>query len=142
MPGPRLLLPLVRGECSPFVNCTAKDAILNLIINSDLEEDGGSTMTCAQSSGSYVLMCKNLYENSCQVGNSPDAASLIQNMKANDTDSYGVLLIALIVCVILVMALVLSNLMLITKIRKAQKQSMKNEGDSEMLDELVQMKEQ
>jgi hypothetical protein len=87
-------------------------------------------------------MCQNLYENSCQVGNSPGAASLIGNMNANDTDSYGTLLITLIICVVLVMVLVATNLTLITKIRKAQKKTLKNEGHSDPMDELVQMTDQ
>ena len=138
MSGPRLILPLALGDCSPFVNCTQRDALRNHILSLDFEDDGmHSTMTCAQSSSSYVILCQNLYESSVQVQNTPDAETLIQKMNANDRDdAYGILLIALLICVILIVFLVLTNLTLITKIRQAQR------GQSELLEEVVEMKEQ
>ena len=143
MPGPRLLLPISSGDCSPFLNCTQRDALINLILNLSFEDDGlDNTMTCAQSNTSYVLLCQNFYEDSIQGQNSPDAATLIQNMNANDWDAYGILLIALLICVILIIVLVLTNLTLISKMRQSQQQFMNNDGQSELLEEVVEMKEQ
>ena len=143
MPGPRLLLPIATGDCSPFLNCTQRDALINLILRSDFEDDGlDPTMSCAHSNGSYVLLCQNFYENSIQVENAPDAENLIRKRNVNDREASGILLIALLICVILIMVLVLTNLTLITKIRQSQKQSMKNDEQSELLDGFIEMKKQ
>ena len=138
MSGPRLILPLALGDCSPFVNCTQRDALRNHILSLDFEDDGmHSTMTCAQSSASYVILCQDFYQNLIQVQTSPNAETLIQTMNGNDRDAYGMLLIALLICVILIIVLVLTNLTLITKIRQAT-----DNGQSELLEEVVEMKEQ
>ena len=107
----------------------------------DFEDDGlDNTMTCAQSNGSYVLLCQNFYENSIQVENSPDSATLIRKRNANDRDSYEILLIVLLMCVSLIMVLGITTL--ITKIRLSQKQLMNNHGQSKLLEDEVEMKKQ
>ena len=63
MDGPRLELAFgPRNSCSPFSNCTQRDELLNIISKFSFEDDGrDDNMNCAQSSGSYVLICHSLY---------------------------------------------------------------------------------
>ena len=62
MAGPRLELAFGPKTCSPFSNCTHRDELLNIISKFSFEDDGrDDNMNCAQSSGSYVLICQSLY---------------------------------------------------------------------------------
>ena len=62
MTGPRLELAFGPETCSPFSNCTHRDDLLNIISKFSFEDDGrDDNMNCAQSSGSYVLICQSFY---------------------------------------------------------------------------------
>ena len=62
MAGPRLELAFGPQTCLPFSNCTHRDELLNIISKFSFEDDGrDDNMNCAQSSGSYVLICQSLY---------------------------------------------------------------------------------
>ena len=62
MAGPRLELAFGPQTCLPFSNCTHRDELLNIISKFSFEDDGrDDNMNCAQSSGSYVLICQSFY---------------------------------------------------------------------------------
>ena len=62
MTGPRLKLAFGPQTCSPFINCTHRDELLTIISKFSFDDDGrDDNMNCAQSSGSYVLICQSLY---------------------------------------------------------------------------------
>ena len=62
MTGPRLKLAFGPQSCLPFSNCTHRDELLKIISKFSFEDDGhDDNMNCAQSSGSYVLICQSFY---------------------------------------------------------------------------------
>jgi tetrahydromethanopterin S-methyltransferase subunit E len=128
MPGPRLLLHFGGESCSPL-NCTQRDNLINSIINLDFQQDGfDSTMSCAQSSSSYTLMCRNKY-NDLVV---PSSSNSIETSGLSDQ----IIWMAILICVIVIVLLILNTMRLVRKVKKYENRERSYKEDHENENEL------
>ena len=133
MSGPRLLLHFGGEDCNPL-NCTQRDDLINRIINLDFQEDGyDSTMSCAQSSSSYTLMCRNKYND---LVSGPTMSSSVATSGLSDQIIWMVIL----VCVIVIVFLTLNTVRLVKKVKAYEIKEMWTEDhDSETPMEIIKI---
>ena len=132
MSGPRLLLHFGGENCNPL-NCTQRDDLINTIMNLDFQQDGfDSTMSCAQSSSSYSLMCRNKY-NDLVAG--PSSSNSIETSGLSDQ----IIWIAILICVFVIVLLILNTMRLVRKVKvyenreRSYKENHENEDQLEII---------
>ena len=129
MPGPRLLLHFGGANCNPL-NCTQRDALINNIMNLDFQQDGfDSTMSCAQSSSSYSLMCRNKYD---ELVARPSSSNSIETSGLSDQ----IIWMAMLLCVILIVLLILNTIRLARKVKNYEKREWAYKENQENEDQL------
>merc|ERR1712001_145249 len=103
MPGPRLLLHFGGDKCNPL-NCTQRDHLINSIMNLDFQQDGfDNDMSCAQSSSSYTLMCRNIYD---ELVAEPITSNSIETSGVSEQITW----MAILICIIAIVLLILNTM--------------------------------
>ena len=132
MSGPRLLLHFGGENCNPL-NCTQRDDLINTIMNLDFQQDGfDSTMSCAQSSSSYSLMCRNKYNDLVAA---PSSSNSIETSGLSDQ----IIWIAILICVFVIVLLILNTMRLVRKVKvyenreRSYKENHENEDQLEII---------
>ena len=119
---PRMNLTFGPGDiCSPFLNCSQRNSLINLISSLQFEDDGYmDSMTCPASGGSYVLLCKSFYDNFFRMEALPQSPSLIGEDSLAHLKNTSVLTIILLISVLVITGLCSTNFVIIKKVMKYQ----------------------
>ena len=97
------------------------------LINLDFQQDGfDNDMSCAQSSSSYTLMCRNKYD---ELVAEPASSNSIETSGVSEQITW----MAILICIIAIVLLILNTMRLTRKVKEYEIKAMnyKDENDNE-----------